>query len=93
MLYVVAYDIADDKRRKKLSDLLEGYGYRVQYSVYEIELSASKLERLLFEIERRELFDSDIDSIRIYHIHKTSVGNSFELCRRADPFQNEDLFV
>ena len=33
-LYVISYDIPDDKRRKKIADLLEGYGQRVQYSVF-----------------------------------------------------------
>ena len=33
MNYLITYDIEDDKRRKKISDLLEGYGVRVNYSV------------------------------------------------------------
>ncbi|MFN7384131.1 MAG: CRISPR-associated endonuclease Cas2, partial [Dolichospermum sp.] len=28
-LYVISYDIPDDKRRQKIADLLEGYGQRV----------------------------------------------------------------
>jgi len=28
LFYVVVYDIPSDKRRKKVSDLLEGYGQR-----------------------------------------------------------------
>jgi len=44
MHYVVAYDITNDKRRKKLSDLLETYGVRVNYSVFEIELNETKKE-------------------------------------------------
>jgi len=43
MHYVVAYDITNDKRRKKLSDLLETYGVRVNYSVFEILPSYNKL--------------------------------------------------
>lgn len=31
LLYVVTYDIQCDRRRKKVSDILEGYGRRVQY--------------------------------------------------------------
>ncbi|NET61636.1 MAG: CRISPR-associated endonuclease Cas2 [Symploca sp. SIO2E6] len=46
LLYVVAYDIPDDKRCKKVSDLLEGYGKRVQYSVFECVLSQAKYEEL-----------------------------------------------
>ena len=43
MLYVVAYDIANDKRRKKVSEHLDKYGVRVNYSVYEIKLNKTKL--------------------------------------------------
>ena len=32
--YVVTYDIPDDHTRKKVGDLLEGYGIRVQRSVF-----------------------------------------------------------
>ncbi|MBD2045501.1 CRISPR-associated endonuclease Cas2 [Coleofasciculus sp. FACHB-64] len=32
LFYVVTYDIPCDKRRRKISNLLEGYGRRVQYS-------------------------------------------------------------
>jgi CRISPR-associated protein Cas2 len=35
MLVVVVYDIADDKRRLKLANFLEGYGRRVQESAFE----------------------------------------------------------
>lgn len=93
MMYLVAYDIVQDKRRKKLADLLEGYGVRVQYSVYELEISKSKLQRLLFEIEKQELFDKEIDSIRFYHIHKNSVQSSFEICQKQPPFEPLDMFV
>ena len=94
MKYIVAYDIANDKRRKKLSDLLEGYGVRVNYSVFEIELSAAKKERLLFEIERRQLLDERCDSLRFYHLCENCVRKSFELTQRPDPFEpiNCELF-
>jgi CRISPR-associated protein Cas2 len=37
MKYVVTYDISNDKRRTKLATLLDKYGIRVNYSVYECE--------------------------------------------------------
>ncbi|MEO8894115.1 MAG: CRISPR-associated endonuclease Cas2, partial [Coleofasciculaceae cyanobacterium] len=46
LLYVVVYNIPCDKRRKKLSNILEGYGRRVQYSVFECVLTASKFDEL-----------------------------------------------
>jgi CRISPR-associated protein Cas2 len=35
MLVLVVYDIADDRRRLKLANFLEGHGRRVQESVFE----------------------------------------------------------
>ncbi len=33
---VISYDISDNKRLKKVAKILEGYGVRVQQSVFEI---------------------------------------------------------
>lgn len=35
-LYLISYDITADKRRNALAKLLEGFGSRVQYSVFEV---------------------------------------------------------
>lgn len=64
MLYVVAYDIPNDKRRKKVSDLLEGYGKRVQYSVFECVLTQTKYDELRSRLKKQvELSE---DSVRFY---------------------------
>jgi CRISPR-associated protein Cas2 len=39
MLVLVTYDISDNKRRTKLATFLEGYGRRVQKSVFECWLT------------------------------------------------------
>lgn len=66
LLYVIAYDIPDHKRRKSISDILEGYGSRVQYSVFECVLSRSKYEQLLTRL--RSQFKAGEDSLRFYPI-------------------------
>ena len=38
MFYLVCYDIVSDRRRNKVSKLLEAYGLRVQKSVFECVL-------------------------------------------------------
>lgn len=63
-LYVIAYDIPDDRRRKKMADLLEGYGQRVQYSVFECTLSKSKFNELQKRL--RKIYQSEKDSLRFY---------------------------
>jgi len=90
MKYVVTYDISNDKRRTKLSDLLDTYGNRVNYSVFEIELSEAKREALLHEIELRKLLNKKYDSLRFYHLCENCVPKSFDVANREDPFEPID---
>lgn len=51
--YLVCYDIADDKRLRKVFKTCRNYGDHLQYSVFECDLNTSeavKLERELNEI-------------------------------------------
>jgi len=50
--YLISYDIPDDKRRLKIAHLLEGYGERVQYSVFEVWVTEKELEKLRQQLER-----------------------------------------
>jgi len=49
-LYIISYDISDSKRLRKISSIMEGYGYRIQYSVFQCHLSELKLEQLKTKI-------------------------------------------
>jgi CRISPR-associated protein Cas2 len=66
LLYIVTYDIPSNRRRKKVSDILEGYGTRVQYSVFELVLVKSKYDELRKRLRRYVNFEED--SIRFYPI-------------------------
>lgn len=68
LFYVIVYDIPCDKRRKNISDILEGYGQRVQYSVFECLLNQSKYTELKKRL--RKQIDSAEDSIRFYPLSK-----------------------
>ena len=46
MFVMVAYDIADDRRRNRVASELENFGVRVQYSVFECHLSHTQLQDL-----------------------------------------------
>jgi CRISPR-associated protein Cas2 len=48
--YLVCYDVRDDKRLRKVAKHLEGYGSRLQYSVFRCWLSPRQMERLRFEL-------------------------------------------
>lgn len=63
-LYIIAYDIPCNKRRKKIADLLEGYGQRVQLSVFECFLSKQKFAELKQRLKK--LVKLKEDSVRFY---------------------------
>ena len=48
--YLVCYDIRDPKRLRRVANILEGHGERIQYSVFRCWLSPSALERLRWEL-------------------------------------------
>ena len=50
MIYFISYDIADSKRRREVSKVLENFGIRIQYSFFECEMEQSQLEKLKNEI-------------------------------------------
>ncbi len=68
LFYLVTYDIPCNKRRKKVSDLLEGYGQRVQYSVFECVLTKSQYEELRFRLKKK--IKTEEDSVRVYPISR-----------------------
>lgn len=72
LFYVVVYDIPDDKRRKKVSDLLEGYGQRVQYSVFECVLTQAKYDELRQRLKKRVKLSED--NVRFYPLSKHTLG-------------------
>jgi CRISPR-associated protein Cas2 len=45
-VYLCSYDIADDKRRAKLFELLKDHGEHVQYSVFLCSLTKSEMKQL-----------------------------------------------
>ena len=77
MLVLVVYDIPDDKRRTKLAVFLEGYGRRVQYSVFECFLTLREMEGLHQAIEWR--VNTDEDDVRLYWIAKDALPRTLTI--------------
>lgn len=73
MRVVVSYDISDDKRRRKVAQVMEGYGYRVQYSVFECDLNARQLKKLKRQL-RPFVKGKEMDSIRFYPLPANAVA-------------------
>lgn len=73
MFVTVTYDIADDRRRARVARLLEDYGVRVQYSVFDCLLD----ERRLLELRRKlqDEIDQSQDSVRFYTLCRRCRGS------------------
>lgn len=61
--YLVAYDIADDRRRTRLATRLSSFGDRIQYSVFLIDGRPAKIVRLRLAMLR--IIEPEMDSILI----------------------------
>ncbi len=63
-LYLLSYDIKETRRRTKLAKELLNYGSRVQYSVFEAQLTPQDV----FDIMERVglLLDPETDSFLVY---------------------------
>lgn len=67
MLYVISYDIEDDAIRGRVSNLLLGYGTRVQKSIFECYLDEKQYKELTERLKRI----LKCGNIRIYRICAT----------------------
>ncbi|MCX7839784.1 MAG: CRISPR-associated endonuclease Cas2 [Anaerolineae bacterium] len=66
MFYVISYDVPDDRRRQKIADVLEGYGTRVQKSVFEVHLDVRHYADLRRRLER--VMNIEEDNVRFYRL-------------------------
>lgn len=87
--YLISYDIPNDRRRVRVAHLLEGYGERVQYSVFEVWLTERQLgyikKRLLGEVEEG-------GSVRIYFLCAACRAQR-EVLGKGEPTQELGLLV
>ena len=88
---VIVYDISDNKRRKEISDLLEGWGKRVNRSVFECLIpTAAKLKYLKQAIA--DITEPKSDSVRIYVLCLSCVEKSEGLCNEPHPFEKDAVY-
>ncbi len=86
--YVIVFDVSNDRRRRKLTKILLNYSYRVQFSVFEMNLKDSSVKDKM-EKEIAAIVSPDEDSVIIYEFgsdawnKKATIGivkNERKLC-------------
>lgn len=63
-LYVVCYDVVDDRRRAKVHAVLSGFGTWRQYSLFECFVTRQEL--VLLRARLAEVMNQHEDSVRLY---------------------------
>ena len=86
--YLICYDIADEKRLRKVARGMEDFGVRMLYSVFECYLTPVQLEALRRAVE--PLLDPLEDSVRYYVLcehcekHIEHLGREKKFLRRKE---------
>lgn len=90
MLVVVSYDVSDDRRRTRIAKAMEDFGVRVQFSVFECELTEERLQKLR-KVLMKEMSQTD-DSIRFYRLCARD-RQTIEILGRGTVRQDENLVI
>jgi CRISPR-associated protein Cas2 len=65
-LYLVGYDVRDDKRLRNVYRTMRGYGERIQYSVFVCDLSPKEKAIMVGDLTSK--INKDMDSIIIMQL-------------------------
>ncbi len=92
-LYIVAYDVADPKRWRKVFKLMNGYGAWVQLSVFQARMSRRRQAELVAHIDK--VIDHQADHVVLLDL---GVADNVEprvvsLGKPFHPMQREPVIV
>ncbi len=82
--YLVCYDICDDKRLRRVADLCSDFGVRLQYSVFECDLSAA--EKVSMETKLLEIIDQQADQVLFVRLGLTQGRADGEMNALGRPY-------
>lgn len=87
-LYIVAYDIADPKRWRRVYRVMQGYGRWLQLSVFQCRLTATRRAALAMRLEREikpgadHVVILDVGPAEEVEVRVESLGRAYETVRR-----------
>ncbi|MCI0396700.1 MAG: CRISPR-associated endonuclease Cas2 [Chloroflexi bacterium] len=65
-LFLIAYDIPNDRRRTRVHKILSGFGQWTQYSIFECFLTDKELVALHGRLDK--VLNPTQDNVRFYHV-------------------------
>lgn len=81
MFWIICYDITDDKRRNKVVKVLESYGSRAQYSVFECDITHR--QQMTIKAKLAKIVDADEDDMRFYPLNEADIKRVETLGKHA----------
>ncbi|MFA5462418.1 MAG: CRISPR-associated endonuclease Cas2 [Sulfurimonas sp.] len=89
-MILVSYDISDDRLRTKFSKYLSKYGFRLQYSIFQIKNSKRILDIVSFDIKNNfEKHFGQTDSIMVFRLSEQCKIARYGYAKNDD----EDLII
>ncbi len=89
--YLVAYDIRDDRRLRNIATCMEGYGDRIQYSVFVCDLSDQEAILMRTAIEAR--MKPSEDSVMIIDLGRAGDSTRFLFLGHHEKLPGSDAVI
>lgn len=89
--YLVCYDISDPKRLRRVARACEDYGYRKQYSVFLVRVSATDFVRLRSRLY--ELIDLNTDQVWFVPLTDACLRRAESIGRPTEDFDANNVVI
>lgn len=92
--FFIAYDFVSDKRRARFVKILEKYGIRVQFSLFEFSLTKARKIELFTQFKKGEFLQNRKDeSIIVIPVSKDSMQKIERYGGTVDIFDKSGIFL
>jgi CRISPR-associated protein Cas2 len=88
---LVCYDISNPKRLRKVAKTCEDFGYRKQYSVFLVRVSATDFVRLRSRLY--DIIDLNKDQVLFIPLTESGLQRMEAIGRATDPHDKNDVVM
>jgi CRISPR-associated protein Cas2 len=88
LLYIVTYDVRDDRRLRRVFRLMRGYGDHVQYSVFRCELSDRERAELMIKLA--DVLKASEDQALLFPLGPAGGVREQGICHVGLPYEPTD---
>ncbi len=71
-IFLIGYDIIDNKRRVKLGRFLAKKGIRIEYLIFYVKAYKDEMVEIAMKIN--DIIDTEMDDVRIYEIENYGIA-------------------